>query len=91
MTRNQLRTKGLITGMSEILVSPAIKTLNYMHYHFSSNFCVKNINNSNVFIHMGKGVEVFLPVSASLGLKIIEKSTPEELPRKNEFTLGPDI
>lgn len=51
----------------------------------------KNINNSNVFIHMGKGVEVFLPVSASLGLKIIEKSTPEELPRKNEFTLGPDI
>lgn len=47
--------------------------------------------NSNIFIHMGKGVEVFLPVSASLGLKIIEKSTPEELPRKNEFTLGPDI
>lgn len=39
----------------------------------------------------GKGVGVFLPVSASLGLKVIEKLTPEELPRKNELTLGPDI
>lgn len=39
----------------------------------------------------GEGVEMFLPVSSSLGLKIIEKLTPEEFPRKNEFTLGPDI
>lgn len=34
---------------------------------------------------------MFLPVSSSLGLKIIEKLTPEEFPRKNELTLGPDI
>lgn len=34
---------------------------------------------------------MFLPVSSSIGLKIIEKLTPEEFPRKNELTLGPDI
>lgn len=41
LIQKQLRTKGLITGMSEIPVSVTIKTLNDMHYHFSSNFCVK--------------------------------------------------
>lgn len=91
-TQNQLRTRGLITGMSEIPVSVTIKTLNNMHYHFFSNFCVKKIWTMQTYLFTcGKGVEVFLPVSASPGLKNIEKLTPEELPRKNELTLGPDI
>lgn len=34
---------------------------------------------------------MFLPVSSSIGLKITEKLTPEEFPRKNEFTVDPDI